>query len=200
MRQWAASAAAYAFDVGRAGGKAHAAFDGMFWVRTYGVLVEVRKVFEEKVKTLTEVAAASSQSAGLGLHPAIVLHQSWARALVDAVASVQSQLSEDELVYLEYRRMVECHLHQEPYDYRRAGDGSVIDRRRSNILRRDLSLEATKAAIKRVLLAFNGEAAIACAFAERLSGPLADVAHLVDAYSTPDRRAFEAGPPARRGR
>lgn len=188
LEQWTASAAIYASGVARSAGNEHAAFDGMFWIRAYGVLVEVRDHFAELDAT---VAGHQNEAPG----GAVPIYRRWFAAILGAIAGARTALTDDELLYFEYRRHVECHIFQTQYNLRVARDGMVVERRRSNILSRDMTIEDTDAAIQRVLQRYRGETTIAVDIAKRTARHLALVAALVKAYARADHRSFALGPP-----
>ena len=125
-----------------------------FWIRVYGVLTDVRRVLEEQLASIEKVGANREPTA----------------AVLAELMSMPSAFTEDELIYLGYRRHVECHPLQNGYRLlTRDGIREKITHRASGT---EQSPEETDAAIVRVLRQHDSEDAIARNFASRLVDPL----------------------------
>jgi hypothetical protein len=159
----------------------------MFWIRTWGVLVEIHDQF-------------ASLDAGLaGAQPyfssaEIVAFHRWYTAILAAVHAVRAALSDQEVIYLEYRRTVECHLFQHAYKHRFGGDGALIEAITSKILSRHVTFDETDKAVAALLRHHRTEEAIAASVAAHTAAPLAEVAALVSAYARADERTLLLGP------
>lgn len=81
-----------------------------FWIKLYGVLDEVGGHYEYAVKLADDCGAGATRMA------------TDARAVRDALRSVRDSMNEDELIWLSYRRDVECHVWQDSYELNRKGD------------------------------------------------------------------------------
>lgn len=155
--QWAQSAARCAKQIVRTRG-ASEAWNALYWVRTYAVLTEMRKRSEDMTKSLSDTA-----------------HE----AVVTAIEAIRTCFSEDELLYLEYRRHVECHLVQDGYRLQLDEEGKVIELRRRKLVGRDVTHDDTIAAIKRTLRRGKSEHRIVVDFATRTLAALQKLAPLV---------------------
>lgn len=140
-------------------------FMGMFWVRLYGVLADLRS--EQVaffrflgVDPLTHVANAGSLLE-LGVETA------------RRIEGVRQSLTEDELIYVDYRRHTESHPTQSAYNVRWSKKaGAVADRHRVHALDREFSVAELDLAVRRVLAAHANEPAIAVALARKVEQPL----------------------------
>jgi hypothetical protein len=132
MLQWARGTLAVAERLTKGPDDAVAA---LFWVRLYGLLKDLADVLKRH-HSLAEVFP--SDDARLLVR------------IVSALDSVRRQLSDDEVVYLQYRRQAECHPFQHDYRFTRVRDGGLKDTSKSHLLARPISLEEVRAAVKRV--------------------------------------------------
>jgi hypothetical protein len=187
ISQWAESAASHANEVARLDGASTAATDSLYWIRTYGVLADLAAHFERKLAFVieTEQGAPSATTR---------TYRSWFVAILAGIGRARDALTEEELLYLEYRRNVECHPFQDGYRLNIARAGEVIDTRPSLLLRKTLTIDATDAAIRAVLKRYRGEPAITLDFAKRTAGALRFVARLVRTYGDADVKSFARGP------
>ena len=104
MLQWARGTQAIAERMAEGPDDAVAA---LFWIRLYGLLKDLAAVVKRH-QALADVFPGDD---------ARLLGQ-----IVSALDLVRSALSEDELVYLQYRRQTECHFFQSDYRVARTGD------------------------------------------------------------------------------
>lgn len=165
--QWIASAVSLARRVARESSPEETA---LFWVRACGVVVDLRAEHAASVAKLrvglqhlfTDPAAA----------PLVSKYETLARAF-DAAVDV---LADDEKIYLEYRRHVECHPLQSGYRVRRGKKGAIVQEVKSNLLGRNLPHQESQEMLRRVLLRHAiDEPAIARHFAARLEPRLSAI-------------------------
>jgi hypothetical protein len=126
----------------------------VFWIRLYGVLHEI-------FQRLSDSAASLTQH---GVKPPQVISDFMA-----AVDKVGSLFSDDELLYIQYRRDVECHPVQLNYEFRVKKDGGTREAFDHKVLAKKVpvSLHDFMAATRRVLATAPNEVALAQRFADR---------------------------------
>jgi hypothetical protein len=165
---WAGNAMHHAERLARGEGSEDAA--GLMWIRVYGVLDDV----------LDRCRAHAKFAVDLGVKVDPLLDHALAAA--DAFLA---HMTDDELLYLEYRRNTEGHPWQTKYMLI-ARDGKLIDTVRAELLCRDVRKEDFLDAATRIERAHRFDrVAIARAFATRclpVLGPLVDA---VQAYNSP---------------
>jgi hypothetical protein len=153
-------------------------FLGMFWIRLHGVLCDLRS---EWLKLFQSV----------GVNPATHVPNNAslleiALSSFRAMEAIRQALSEDELIYADYRRHTECHPTQSSYDVRwsqRAG--GILERHGVPALGREYTVTELDAAIRRVLAAHPTEAAIAVAFARRIQPLVPPLVEVTRRLTTP---------------
>ncbi|MFN0118180.1 MAG: hypothetical protein ACKVQC_07835 [Elusimicrobiota bacterium] len=130
----------------------------IFWITIYGLLSDFADFIEEHAEFMAK-------------HPDRVKK---AGLKIDELAPVQASLKNllkvfdyDELIYLQYRRHVECHPLQSAYRLR-VRDGRLVDQVNHRLIKSVATVDETNAAIERVLLKFKiDENKIAENFAKR---------------------------------
>jgi len=92
-----------------------------FWIKLCGTLVEAGRYYDDMIGLMNPLSPTSSQN---------VKDVHAVRAVITAM---RDALTEDQLIWLHYRRDVECHVWQTLYDLR-AKDGKVQDHRKFELL------------------------------------------------------------------
>ena len=144
----------------------------VFWISIFGVLHDLRLSWDSQLAMLRGIHAEGDATAGQRERLKI-LYGRPLRHLLEAVKLLKSCFTEDELIYLEYRRNCEAHPFQHAYRLRPTKDKTAIsDKRRVHLLGREMVVEHIDAATERVMLAHPpNENMIAKSLAER-SAPL----------------------------
>ena len=134
--------------------KGNADLSPVFWIRLYGVLNEM----------YGRLAASHESSLRIGANP----HLGIVRFL-EEVSVLYAHFSDDELLYIQYRRDVECHPLQFNYERTVNKKGSARGSFKHKIFQKDapVTLEDFSAAIKRVLSSAPNEVVLAQSFADR---------------------------------
>jgi hypothetical protein len=134
----------------------------MLWLRLHGVLVEIdeslsllRSLMEEKLATGTDPL------------PGSILADT--RPLLHALDQLRKSLSEDELLWAEYRRHVEAHVWQEAYEpqWNKKRD-APRELHRSKFTRQGYTPEDLNRRLQAVLRTFGTETALTITFAAKL--------------------------------
>jgi hypothetical protein len=140
-------------------------FMALFWVRLHGVLVDLRSEMLGLFQFLGVDPPSHVPNAGSLLELAIENSR--------RIEGVRQSLTEDELIYADYRRHTESHPTQSAYNVRWSKKGGmVVDRHRVHSLDREFSVAELDEAVRRVLAAHANEPAIAVALARKLEQPL----------------------------
>jgi hypothetical protein len=108
--QWVQELNRTAGDLSRRGEAAGVDVMSTFWIKLYGVLDEIGGSYAFFVKYCEDIGAGASKMA------------IDARTMRDAIVAVRDSMSEDELIWLSYRRDVECHVWQDSYELNKRGD------------------------------------------------------------------------------
>jgi hypothetical protein len=126
----------------------------VFWIRLYGI---VREVYER----LFESHAFRAQIGALP-NPDIV-------EFLAATEKVAALFSDDERLYIQYRRDVECHPLQNAYEFKVGKKGQAIETFRHTFLAKQVSVTLADfdAAVGRVLASAPNEVELAKSFAAR---------------------------------
>ncbi len=83
----------------------------VFWIRLYGVLDEVGGSYERVCKLANDCGVGNSK---LAIE---------SRGVRDAIRAMRDSMSEDERLWVHYRRDTECHVWQESYELGRRKNG-----------------------------------------------------------------------------
>jgi len=167
--QWVRSAYLHALEVATKGQEASAAVTGMFWIRVCGVFTDIRPAIAKHVESLSTMGAGPEQ-------PESITSQlrGLAQLCLERIDAVKAALTEDELVYLEYRRHVEAHPWQNSYELR-LGKNGIIDTK--EVFGERKSVDELNVLIRRLLLKYGvNEDAIAVELARRVV-PLLSATH-----------------------
>lgn len=126
----------------------------MFWIRLYGILHEIHA----RLTNLVQVAVES------GARPSPLF-----AAFLAEVVALSALFSEDELIYVQYRRDTECHPIQNAYEFKINGTGRTRDQAAIKMLgtRKPLTLAELNSAVRRVLLSASSEVELARLMAQR---------------------------------
>ena len=131
----------------------------MFWIKLYGVLDELTAYYKNGMALTESVPHISHIKEDL----APVYHR---------CLSVRQALSEDELLYAEYRRHTIAHIWQEGYSLKVAKKG-LADKRKSALLGKFLGKEDIVLRLRAFVRGYDlNETKIAIEFAQRLLVPL----------------------------
>lgn len=109
-RQWVESTVYYTDRLAKLGKGAGAAEIGFFWIRLYGLFADIRRNFEEALKAINDTYA------GRPLPPSAQPVQDILKRPLFVLDKAMKLLSEDELLFLKYRRDTEAHPWQDGYD------------------------------------------------------------------------------------
>lgn len=162
-RQWIDQLAEVVRVLGEQGEAAPWPYMAIFWIRLHAVVVEMRA----DLRQLFE--AANVNPATFVPNPGSLLAFGFEKlARLDAIPAA---FTDDELVYLDYRRHTEAHPTQRAYDLRWSRRG-LVDRRTVPTTAREYTVSDADDAIRRVLADHEGEPAIAVDFARRIALPL----------------------------
>jgi hypothetical protein len=140
------------------------AVDSVFWTKLHGVLTELRGDYTKYLEPLRQ----------MGVDPMTYVPNrgsllEYGLAAYRCLEGVRNQLTDDELIYADYRRQTEGHTIQSCYSVRWSRKAGVIDKRRIQALGREYTIAELDASLDRVLLAFNiDEHAIAVHFARKV--------------------------------
>jgi len=153
-------------------------FMAIFWIRLHGVLVDLRSEFVDFFRMVGIDPATYRPSGGSDLHVALTTF--------GHIEVVRQRLTDDELIYADYRRHTEGHPTQRSYDvhWSRGNGGQVVDRRRVPAVGREFTVGELDAAIRRVLLAHPNEGEIAVSFAKRIRLAAAALVDVMRIYSS----------------
>jgi len=140
-------------------------FKAIFWIRLHGVLNDIRSDGTTFRRNLAAAGVDEKTD-----KPTLGGVADLALKFYDAIDRLKSALTDDELIYADYRRHTESHPVQTSYDVRWSTRGSqVVVQHRVPALERELTVDELDAAIRRVLEAHQtNEAVIAVDFAKRL--------------------------------
>ncbi|MFN2548968.1 MAG: hypothetical protein ABR567_16205 [Myxococcales bacterium] len=173
-RQWVREANAYTVKLASERRSATPETRTTFWIRVCGVFAEVHnKVVSNRDFAVKWTSEPAQSAADAALKTEFRGYIEPLNRLVNAISDAKGTLSPDEMLYLLYRRDVECHPWQDAYRIRVQKD-RLIDTR--NVFGTAWKIEDLDAALKRTLLKFSvNEGAIAAAFAEWLVAPMGRV-------------------------
>jgi hypothetical protein len=156
----------------------HADTIAVFWIRTYGVLTDVRRAMERQRGTLVQLDGDLMPYARRTyLEPL--------NRIIELIEDIRAAFDTDELLWLEYRRNVECHPWQDKYRLRTKRDGSLDDERHHELLQGRRVVEDTQAALSRVVRRYNiDEDGIAIDFAKRIAAPLRELSNFAHRWNS----------------
>ena len=97
----------------------------MFWISVYGILVDIRDSVEERLRFLSGFGAPVPRAVAAALPSA--------QGLKAAMEGLQRTLGDDEVIYLAYRRHVECHPFQHGFRLRRDRTGALVETARVSV-------------------------------------------------------------------
>lgn len=155
-------------------------FMSVFWTRVHGVISEMRSDWLTNFRQWGVDPATRVPNPGSPLELALETFR--------RIEAVRDQLTEDELIYADYRRQTEGHPTQSSYSVRwsRGNGGQVVDRRGIPSLGREFTVAELDAAVRRVLHAHRvNEPAIAVAFARKVRERLAPLVETMRRSITP---------------
>lgn len=145
----------------------------LFWIRLYGTLCDVRKALRRH--------QALHSDAG-------VPEDHLLAAAAGALDAITDNLTQEELLYIDYRRQVECHPVQDAYRLQLRNDGHLRDERRSSIAG-EVPLDDAYRIARDIERRFNFDAvAVAAFFATRVKAYLDRAVESVHAYCAPDSK------------
>lgn len=168
LLQWVENTAYYVQRLATVGRNASDAEICAFWLRLYGLFNEVREDFATKVKTNETVFA------GAPLPPNLQGEHARLKRPLSALTKAQALLSEDELLYLKYRRDTEAHVWQDAYRLGLRGKKGL--RETTRVFGRDWPIDELNRRINEVVRKYGvNENAIANDFARRLHAVMQEV-------------------------
>jgi hypothetical protein len=165
ITQWSAEAMDYIEEV--AAGNLRREIVTAFWIRSYGVLHDIRRQVQVLCETLTTTDPRLLDQLGLGTVDVKLFNE-----VIASIDNMRAAFDEDELSYFEYRRHVECHPLQHAYTLK--VQNGAIKTRFSKFTGREWTYEEEDAAQRRVIRRHSSppgipnEPAIALDFAQRL--------------------------------
>jgi hypothetical protein len=174
---WVDDLADIAETIGREGLDAPWYARTAFWIRLHGVLHDIRGGVLEGFKVIGVDPATAARPRGSLIAMQLDL---W-----DAIESLRTQFTDDELIYADYLRQCSGHPNQTAYrvQWSNKAGGKIKESRTISTIGREITVAQANDAIRRVLFAnlVDGrinEYAIAAAFARRVmavSAPLVSV-------------------------
>lgn len=153
----------------------------LFWVRLWGIVVEFPGHFEASARVFGDLSPAQVERLAHGARAVA----RWHHRAAPAVAEIRRRLSDDMLVYLEWRRHVECHTKQSAFMVQLNGKpGAWKNAKLSShlhTLQRRVSVEEAWSALERISAQYgeNDDHAVARAVAQAIDEPAYE---LVDAW------------------
>jgi hypothetical protein len=176
MLQWVRITAYYTEKVAKVGREATGAEFTVFWLRLYGLFQEVRANFAESLNTFEDA------SAGKQVSPELLGHMDRLRISLAALAKAMELLSEDDLLYLKYRRDCEAHVWQDAYRLRVTRGGKNL-REKQTVFGRDWPIDELNERIRQMLVKYQvSEDSIAVDFARRLHPVMPEVLAACERY------------------
>ncbi|NOK36528.1 hypothetical protein HMI49_25295 [Corallococcus exercitus] len=169
LAQWVLSTAHYCECLTVRGMEATHAECVVFWFRLYGLFDEVRDDLIKKANFGDTVIASGQapQSFQLDIETKV-------KPALAAINKAFALFSEDDLLYLQFRRDVEAHVWQDAYRLRMKGQKSLITTRR--VFGVDWELDVLHERIEQMLQRFaRDERALAVDFARRLHPVMPEV-------------------------
>ncbi len=140
----------------------------VFWIRLYGCVAELWTWVVCLVKTIDEEGCGNEAL------------ESLLRDFLGTATMLRAQFNEDELLWIEYRRNVECHTIQDGYEHTSVGNKLTF---RSKVLGREVDKDVMREARERVLSSWkNDELTMAKGFAARSAVLLAALNMRMEAY------------------
>jgi hypothetical protein len=127
--------------------------DYMFWIRLYGVLDDI-KPFVTRLRTPMFAGDAAPRQRFEGT--------------LQAINTVAALFTDDELLYIQYRRDEACHPVAEAYELSQRMDGRLVEEKTKTLLARPVRHDDYDRAVEGVIERYKpNEFAIACDFARR---------------------------------
>lgn len=146
-------------------------WSSVFWTRLLGIFVDLQSRYRETF------AVAGIDPATHAATPTSVLE--WTIETYRAIEALRGVFTEDELIYIDYRRHAEGHPKQHAYAISLNNRGQIREGRRLEILGgRELPISDVQDTIRRVESAHGSIHAAAVAFAGRIAAPLANLHRL----------------------
>jgi hypothetical protein len=180
IRQWIRSAHEYTAKVANEGQSASAEARAVFWIRVSAVFGEVHANQERLLAMIDESIAHAELTNDHLLHRM----RTALAELVNAIDAAKASLSDDELLYLLYRRDVECHPWQDSYRLRVAKNGLTLADKRT-VFGKEWTVEEMDSALGALLLKHGmNEPAIAVAFASKLNPHMQAILRASEAWFT----------------
>ena len=135
---------------------------GYFWIFLYGVLLDIHSDMTGMVKFAQDNGSGSAKAVRL------------VAAFVDEVERLATLFTDEEKLYLQYRRDNECHPVQQNYEFLMNGKGEIRQTFKANLLMRvPVSIRDFRAAVRRILGASgNDELKLARQYAARCARQL----------------------------
>jgi hypothetical protein len=177
--QWIRDAHHYTRKVALEGKSCSPEGRALFWIRLAGLLQDVREHLETQEK-LWKTMMQGDSTTEARLRPT---NYDPIKAVLDGIEAVMGSLSDVELLYLAYRRDVECHPWQDSYRLKLTKPGKLKEVR--TVFRREWKIEEAEAAIANLLRSYQiDEAQIAADFASRVSAHVERVAAAAQRWFT----------------
>jgi hypothetical protein len=170
----------------RSGNAVPEATVALFWVRLWGIVVELPK----SMQISCDFFAAISDDDPTMLSPVMRAIANWHRRSKTAIDGIRSALSDDMLLYLEWRRHVECHMEQSAFMVQLNGKPdawkSAKTRSTFKTVGREVGVQECWEALERVSKDYgdDNDHAVMRAFATAISEPAFE---LVDAWMKFDK-------------
>lgn len=142
---------------------------GLFWIRLWSVVAEIIPKGRELYEFMKGLSDADRKR-----HLGIPLYM----AQHEAALAIRDALSEDELIYLDYKRHCECHIHQDAYRLGIQGNKLRTTRLFGMLGNKEIPIEALDQKLIAILRKYGfNEGAIAIDFAGRLSARIKALRH-----------------------
>ncbi|MCA9667785.1 MAG: hypothetical protein KC503_19430 [Myxococcales bacterium] len=166
--QWVCDLSRIASTIAQEGAETNADTLGMFWIRLH----EVVGALHERNRALVEFFADERRTS---------LLLNFVRSIEQASRNTREALTTDELVWLDYARSFQSHIHQDGYELQRKKNG-LREHRHIKIAGKSFQVDELRQILDAVRARYAySETAITVDFAMRLSAPIRRLQELLEA-------------------
>jgi hypothetical protein len=149
--QWVQNLSRVANELAAKGKATSADSQTVFWIRLFGVLVEIGESYEYLCNVIGSVDRD-------------------AVAVRDAIREARAALDEDERLWVHYQRDVECHVWQESYELGVGGKGKLKEQRYFALLGKTLHVDEIDKRSRALIRKYNvDDPVMAVAFGTKLA-------------------------------
>jgi len=150
---------------------------GIFWIRLHGVLVDIRETFDRWARLPVAEFPTSPLCQAQNIHRLIL--------------AVRDSLTEDEVIWADYRRQTEAHVRQSGYRLNRKKKGTdvqVHDTYEVKALKKTYDVDDLDDRLGRVFRRHMNERKLAIDFAKRIQAPAMDLAKAFRKFHSAEQR------------